>query len=337
MPVAPLYPSGSIDRDHFVLDRRAARPAHDPWRHQGVLVEEERAADGTIVDVATIFLTGRECPWRCVMCDLWQHTIAEDTPPGALVTQIDDALVELRHRGQAPSHVKLYNAGSFFDPRAVPEADYESIAVQLTSFRHVIVESHPALLGRRVTSFLEALARAAHGGSTPDLEVAMGLETAHPDALERLHKRFTPVQFAEAADSLRSAGVSLRVFLLVGVPFIPRQQQQEWIARSIAFAFGCGASVVTLIPTRPGNGALEALAAAHVFEPPTLEDLENAFDNALPGAGGRVFADLWDLERFSSCASCLASRRERLCIMNLEQRVLPRVPCERCARTVHTA
>ena len=71
----------AAERDRFVLAQRPPRRRHDPWRHQGVLVEPERAADGRIVRVATIFLTGRECPWRCVMCDLWQHTIEEDTPP----------------------------------------------------------------------------------------------------------------------------------------------------------------------------------------------------------------------------------------------------------------
>ena len=24
--------------------------------------------------MATVLLTGRECPWRCAMCDLWTYT-----------------------------------------------------------------------------------------------------------------------------------------------------------------------------------------------------------------------------------------------------------------------
>jgi radical SAM enzyme (TIGR01210 family) len=329
MTVVPAYPSARIDRDRFVLERRAPRPLHDPWRHQGVLVEDERAADGTIVRVATVFLTGRECPWRCVMCDLWQHTITDDTPPGALVRQLDDALEVLRGQGKLPEHVKLYNAGNFFDPRAVPESDYDAMAERLAPFRRVIVESHPALVGGRLPRFTSALARAARGTDRPDLEVAMGLETAHPGALARLNKGFTRTEFARAADRLRCDEVGLRVFLLVGVPFIAASEQQDWIARSVSFAFACGATVVSLIPTRSGNGALEALGVA----PPSLADVEAALAIALRAAPGRVFADLWDLQRFADCRSCLDARRNRLRLMNLEQRVHPAVTCADCGTT----
>ena len=88
--------------------------------------------------------------------------------------------------------MKLYNAGSFFDPRAVPEADYDDVAAALAGLSRV---------DRRIASGAGGSARrsAARGArspyadlrTAPQLEVAMGLETAHPDALDRLNKRFT--------------------------------------------------------------------------------------------------------------------------------------------------
>ena len=57
---------------------------------------------------------------------------------------------ELASRDEAVAGIKLYNAGSFFDPRAVPESDYDDVAVALAGCREVIVESHPALVGPRV-------------------------------------------------------------------------------------------------------------------------------------------------------------------------------------------
>ncbi len=329
MNVTPTYPSGRADRDRFVLERRPGRPLHDPWRHQGVLVEDEREADGTLARVATIFLTGRECPWRCVMCDLWQHTIEDDTPAGALVKQLDEALAALQGQASRPAHVKLYNASNFFDPRAVPERDYDAIAARLVSFKHVVVESHPALVGDRLVRFAAALSRAARGAKAPAIEVAMGLETAHPDVLRALNKGFTLEQFARAADRLHREGARLRAFVLVGVPFIEPVDQLDWISRSVSYAFACGASVVSLIPTRQGNGALEALGAVS----PTIGDLEAAFERAIPGAAGRVFADLWDLERFAGCRSCFGARRRRLRLMNDEQRVHPPVACADCGTT----
>jgi archaeosine synthase beta-subunit len=326
MNVALVYPQARPDRDRFVLERRPARPQHDPWQHQGVLVEDERAADGSVARVATIFLTGRECPWRCVMCDLWQHTIAGDTPRGALVRQLDAALNGLRNAGAVPRHVKLYNASNFFDPRAVPESDYREIAARLAQFAHVTVESHPALIGERFYRFAHLLRSEANGGGAPGLEVAMGLETAHPHALERLNKGFSLEQFAASAERIRNQGAAVRVFLLVKAPFIPISVQQEWTLRSTSFAFDCGASVVSLIPLRTGNGALEALGAAE----PALTELEAALDAALLDGRGRVFADLWDVERFASCRSCFVDRQDRLRRTNLEQRVQPPVRCGVC-------
>jgi radical SAM enzyme (TIGR01210 family) len=323
------YPATPSARDRFVVERRGAREARDPWRHQGVIVEDERAEDGSIARVATVFLTGRECPWRCVMCDLWQYTIETDTPVGAIPAQVAAAM---RQAGGA-TVMKLYNAGSFFDPRAVPEADYDEIAAQLVGLERVIVESHPALIGERVDRFLAALERSEV--APPRLEVAMGLETAHPVALERLHKRVTLEGFARAAAELRRRDVALRVFLLISPPFIPVDEQDAWLLRSIDFAFECGASVVSLIPTRSGNGAMEALQEVGEFRPPTLRDIERSFAAALAHVGarharyhGRLLVDLWELQRFADLdagEADFAARRERLGMMNLEQRVLPEV------------
>jgi archaeosine synthase beta-subunit len=328
-----LYPAGSAARDRFVLARRPPRPTHDPWQSHAVLVEDELAADRTVVGVGTVFLTGRECPWRCVMCDLWQHTTEGDTPSGAIAAQVASARQILDRSSQPVSQIKLYNAGSFFDPRAVPIDDYEGVAVAVAGLSRVIVESHPALVGARTRRFLEALHRHRAAGVLPTLEVAIGLETAHPDALERLNKKMTTGDFLVAAGCLRSLGAALRVFLLVSPPFVPRDEQDEWLLRSIDLACQAGATAVSLIPTRPGNGALDALEEGGLFRRPSLPDLERSLALALARVAGRetrVFADLWDVERFAECQLCLTARRERLRAMNIGQRLQPLVSCSRC-------
>lgn len=320
------YPSTTAGRDRYVVERRGRRDAHDPFQHQGCLVEQEPAADGTLVDVATLFLTGRECPWRCLMCDLWRYTIEGDTPAGAIPAQINHAVDVLRQRPVFPAHIKLYNAGSFFDPRAVPPADYARIADALAPFSHVIVESHPSLIGARVDAFRQLLPAAA-------LQVAMGLETAHPDALERLNKRMTVDDFRRAAAALTGRGIGVRVFLLVHPPFIAAHEQDTWLARSVDVAFDSGADIVSLIPTRTGNGALEALGASTAFREPDVRDLERALAAAVSRGRGRVFADLWDIARFTHCPACATARHQRLAHMNLTQRVAPPVSCDRCGGT----
>jgi hypothetical protein len=327
-----LYPATSGARDRFVLDRRPPRESLDPWRSQGLLVEDERAADGSIARVATLFLTGRECRWRCVMCDLWRYTTEADTPPGAIAQQVAEARRTLDESHEVVTQLKLYNASSFFDPLAVPEHDYEAIAAHSTGLSRVIVESHPSLIGPRTSRFLETLASLQ---SSPALEVAMGLETAHPVALERLHKRMTIDAFLDAARRLASLGVALRVFLLVHPPFVPRTEQDEWLCRSVDVAFSAGADAVSLIPTRGGNGALESLANEGLFHGPHLQDLEKSLALALrrAPASGRVFADLWDLHRFADCSHCLDQRRAQLNVANLQQRAPEPVDCRHCGRS----
>ena len=340
------YPPTAGARDAFILSRRSrrpSRPSHDPLRPHGVTLEQERVETGELADVVTVFLTGRECPWRCAMCDLWRYTTEGDTPLGAIPQQIREA-----RRLVAPQldqdrtlrlgasrlaqgrHIKLYNAGSFFDPRAVPPDDYPEIAAALAGFSRVIVESHPALIGPRLDEWLETLATRG-GDPGPRLEVAMGLETAHPDALERLNKRMTIEQFRHAAVELRRRDVALRVFVLVSPPFVPASEQLDWLHRSVEVAFECGASAVSLIPTRSGNGTIEALAGEGLYHAPTLGVVEDAMDAALGRARGRVFADLWDVERLASCEACFDQRKARLASMNLTQRPVARVPCRVCS------
>jgi len=312
------YPSTDRERDRWILERRPERNRLDPSRAYAALVEEEAAENGEVVPVATIFLTNRECPWRCLMCDLWKNTLAEPAPPGAIAAQIRGALASLPPARQ----IKLYNAGSFFDPNAVRPDEDDEIAALVRTFERVIVESHPALVGERCLRFRDRL--------DGHLEVALGLETVHPEVLPRLNKRMSLADFQRAAAFLQHAGVALRAFVLVGLPFVEEEEALDWACRSIHFAFDCGASAVSLIPTRAGNGALDALAERGEFAQPALASLESALDFGLQLCRGRVFADIWDLERFGRCAACLPARAARLRETNLRQTVRPRVSCPAC-------
>jgi radical SAM enzyme (TIGR01210 family) len=332
MPDLPTYPAGAAARDRFVLERRGPRPAHDPWQHQGVIVEDERTAEGTPARAATVFLTGRECPWRCAMCDLWRFTTVADTPAGAIPTQVAAAMAAMDEE-QRPTVIKLYNAANFFDPRSVPVEDYDGIARLLARFSRVVVESHPSLIGSRVDHLRDALARHAERHEHPPaLEVAMGLETAHPQALDGLNKHFTLGGFEQAARTLLHRDVALRVFLLIAPPFVPAAEQDAWLLRSVDTAFDCGASVISLVPARPGNGAMEHFAAAGMFHQPDFDEVERSFALTLTHVAGRgrLFIDCWDLDRVASCASCLPARRERLQRMNLQQQILPAWCCPHC-------
>jgi archaeosine synthase beta-subunit len=313
-----------IERDRaWILAQRPPRPATlDPFRPYAFFLEEERAASGRVVPSGTILLTNKECPWRCLMCDLWKNTLPETVPIGAIPKQIEFALARFDTR---PEQIKLYNSGSFFDPAAIPLADYPDIARAVALAPHIVVESHPRLIGEKTLRLRDLLS-----GS---LEVAMGLETIHPQVLPRLNKKCDLGHFARAADFLKAEGIAMRAFVLVKPPFMNEADGVEWAVRSSAFAFSCGAAVVTLIPTRGGNGALERLREAGEFTPPKLASLERALESTLHLHAGQTFADTWDLEPFSDCAVCLEARRTRLQAMNHSQTIFPAIECPACVES----
>jgi uncharacterized Fe-S cluster-containing MiaB family protein len=140
----------------------------------------------------------------------------------------------------------------------------------------------------------------------------------------------TLASFSRAADRLRRDDIALRVFILVKPPFMDEQTALEWARKSLDFAFDCGATVATLIPTRGGNGALDELASSGEFNPPSLTTLENAMEYGVSLHRGRVFVDLWDVIKSVGCPACREMRIDRLRAMNLSQSVLASVYCEVC-------
>jgi radical SAM enzyme (TIGR01210 family) len=310
-------------RTAWILEQRPKRPSSpDPNTPHGVFREKERLSSGVVVDSGVVLLTNRECPWRCLMCDLWKDTTQQSVPKGAIPRQLESAIRTWSDSGALPVQVKLYNSGSFFDSAAIPPSDYAPIARQIAFAKHVVVESHPLLVGERACELRDLLS-----GS---LEVAMGLETAHPEVLEKLNKGFDLAQFARAAEFLAKERIALRAFILVNPPFLDGRSGLEWALKSAEFAFACGASAVALIPTRTGNGAMERLRESGEFPRPTLAMLEAAQRAALALGLGRVFADTWDLEPFSDCPHCSAARRERLEMVNRMQSDEPAVRCSVC-------
>jgi radical SAM enzyme (TIGR01210 family) len=222
----------------------------------------------------------------------------------------------------AVNRLKIYNASNFFDSRAVPAADFSSIAELAGDFAGLTVESHANTIGPRTLDFSREIAGR--------LEVAIGLETIHPAASALLNKRLELTKFDRAAGFLADNGIDIRVFVLLGTPHIPAAESVEWTVRTVEHAISRGASVVSIIPVRGGNGEMERLEGLGEFVAPSLAELEMALDQCAPRSSAVVTADLWDLERIAACGDCRERRIARLREMNLAGVATPRVVCDAC-------
>jgi len=301
--------------DAEILAARPAKNSVDANRPYAFLVEPECTAAGHIEDVATIFLTNRECPFRCLFCDLWKNTTDESVPRGAIPAQIDHALEQL----PPAQHIKLYNSGNFFDAQAIPPEDHAEIANRVRDFQSVIVENHPKLCGRKCGEFHELI--------QTRLEIALGLETVHPEILPRLNKQMTLDDFQHAVEFLIGNDIAVRTFILLRPPTLSESEGIDWALRSIDFAFRLGVGCCSIIPMRSGNGMMEQLKRKGLFSSPSLLSMESVLQEGIKRNAGRVFMDLWDAERFSDCEKCGPLRIERLRQMNLTQTVLPAIDC----------
>lgn len=301
--------------DLRIISKRGKKNKVDPRKPYAFLVEKELTAEGRLEDVAVIFLTNSECPFRCLMCDLWKNTTDSPVPEGAIPEQIEYALSSL----PTVKNIKLYNSGSFFDKKAINEKDYVRIAAIVSSFQNLVVECHPKLVGKHVLKFSDML--------KPSLEVAMGLETIHKETLRKLNKKMTPDDFRNASKFLSDNGISCRAFILLRPPFMTEDEGIFWAERSIDYAFDSGAGACTVIPVRGGNGIMEELRAEGYFTPPSVRSLEKVHEYGIKLKRGRVFADTWDLELFSDCGECLPERTRRLTEMNLTQTIMPAINC----------
>ncbi len=312
--------------DAAILAARGARAAVDPGRPPRCLVEPEPVAGGAIEHVAAIFVTGAECPFRCLMCDLWKHTLERGESVPSVAGQVERALREFP---DVP-HVKIYNSNSFFDPKAVSANDRARIAELMHGRERLIVECHPRLVDRRCAEFAAAIAPVR-------LEVAMGLETVDPLVLSRLNKGMSVADFDRAASLLLDAGIEMRAFILLGPPGHFGTESVDWARRSVDHALSLGASYAVVIPVRPGNGILDELERRGLFVRPTLAELEQVLIPVLESRGpsregpsaGCVLVDLWDIDDLFDCPDCGPVRADGLRRMNLTQRPVASVDC-RC-------
>jgi radical SAM enzyme (TIGR01210 family) len=261
---------------HFTV-RLTVKNKLDEQKAYGVFSEPELTRSGVVEDHNIVLTTNKECPFKCTMCDLWQNTLDYRVENGVITKQVRDGLGKL----PTAKHLKIYNAGNFFDRQSIPTQDTFEIADMICEYETLIVESHPKLIGSPCFEFAEYL--------EPQLEVAMGLETVNEEALLQLEKNMTLDDFKKATESMLSRDIFVRAFILLQTPWQNEEEGMYWAKESIDFAQSIGVECLTIIPLRP-NPRL----ALPAFMPSSKEALEEVVAYGQAKKNGRVFGDTWD-------------------------------------------
>ncbi len=293
-----------------ILQFRGPRTPTAPAAPPALVTEIEPDQNRSPKQATTVFLIGKECPFRCLMCDLWKHTTDVAPPPGSLVQQLNTVLPQIPHR----DIIKLYNASNFFDPQAVSAQDLVGLAELVQDFEWVVVENHPKLLSTKITEFAARL----HG----QLQVAMGLETADEQILARLNKQMTVSDYDRACDFLIEHDISIRTFLLLPAPGVAGENVVSHTISSVRHALACGSHVTSLIPLRTGNGALDWLLEQHLVHLPDQHLAAKTFRAALDlprSKEQRLFLDLWNFDSLAKDDETASSLHDQMERLNLRQ------------------
>lgn len=302
-----------------VTRSRGKRNLLRPDRPYALLTEEEWLNPRIKKSISTVFLTNKECPWRCVMCDLWKNTLPYSNSDQDIISQVTFALDKL----EPTDWIKLYNSGSFFDQKAINKSSWPALLPHLNTFERIIVENHPKLTQPEVLHF--------RSGLPGEFEIAMGLESANEEILKRLNKGFDLSDFRRACEKLHEWDVLIRAFVLINPPFTRNAKESlKDIEKSCLLCNECGVQTLSLIPTRGDSEYMKILEKDDQFQEPNLELIDKAFQVGLNYFSGRTLLDLWDISKFATCKLCIPNQVKRFSEMNRLQVFQEPLSCASC-------
>jgi uncharacterized Fe-S cluster-containing MiaB family protein len=178
------------------------------------------------------------------------------------------------------------------------------------------------------------------------LEVAMGLETIHPNAIEIMNKGMSLADFDRAVAKCQSLNIDVRVFVLLHPPGVDRKESVDWTWKTVAYAMERQVRHISIIPLRAGNGWIDRMIKSEEYQLPTvamIRELYQSFSRSEIGSAGvaspgntTVEFDLWDFENWQGgCPQCRESLGKHIARCNRELRILSLGETEiRCECTV---
>ena len=152
--------------------------------------------------------------------------------------------------------VKIFNSGSFLDPKEVPvEAQrkiIEKIAT-LPNVKEVIIESRPEYINLHkplLKEWIDIL------GGRP-IWIGVGLESSNDYIGQSfINKGFDFAQFVRSVKNAEECGAFVKTYLLLKPPFMTEREAIEDTVQSVLDSFNAGSRIISINPVSVHAGTL---------------------------------------------------------------------------------
>ena len=231
-------------------------------RQLEALWKEKDTVNGKTVNAMVVIMRTNGCAWAkkggCTMCGYRSASLREVTEED-LMHQVDQALS--RYDGEP--FVKIYTSGSFLDDDEITPAVRERIFKDFENTERILFESRPEFITSEVLSKLPK-----------KVTIALGMESCDDEILEKsINKGFTSADTEKAGMKIKTAGLSVRTYLLLKPPYLKEYNAIEDTVASIAFADRFS-DEISINPVNVQRGTLaERLWKKGEYRPPWIWSL----------------------------------------------------------------
>ncbi|MGD0057409.1 MAG: archaeosine biosynthesis radical SAM protein RaSEA [Methanomassiliicoccales archaeon] len=242
--------------------------------------KEEDVIEGRRVKAFVTILRTTGCWWSrergCTMCG---YNLASEEHIGLQELRMQLEKVLTSYSGE--EMVKIYNSGSFLDPREIPLEFRQDILNKFEKARRILFETRPEFVTEETLNQFPA----------DRISVAIGLESGNDDVLKScIRKGLTVDQYVTAAKLLNRKRIPLRTYLLLKPPFLTERQAVEDAKRSASFASRLSESV-SINPLNVQKGTLvEELWRRGDYRPPWLWSLVEVLKSRKGCNESRIFS-----------------------------------------------
>ncbi|MHA2407658.1 MAG: archaeosine biosynthesis radical SAM protein RaSEA [Candidatus Ranarchaeia archaeon] len=263
----PLLGEKISDLRHEFLEKRTPDFMPKLWS----TVTETRQNIVIVMVVPT-----RGCSWAfseaggCSVCGYINDSSYEQPiPEDRILREIDNSLSQVD--SNKPIEFKLYNSGSFFDEKDVPEKLRTKILGKIKKNSGIFklsVESRPEFL----INNLKVVKETKKMLEPIQLEIGVGLESSNNTILKDCwNKGFSIEDYKQSVQIVRSLNIRLKSYILIKPPFLTEKEAINDAINSSCDAINIGTNIISFNPCNIQNGTLvNHLHKQDRYQPPWI-------------------------------------------------------------------